>query len=108
MFSAYVQTVPIDKVFSKYLKENFPDRDLIIYITDWKDEKIYQAFSESMLKCMPRTGKTRLVARKGDILRPIIVDGGEGTEILEKWDKEHGVDSCVDEFEIVLTNKQVK
>lgn len=103
MKKVYIKTVPIDDVFQQYIKEHgFPDRNLIIFITDWGDEKIYQQFSEEMLVSVPRIGKTRLMARKGDKIRTVIVDGGEGTEILDKWDKEHGIKPCVDEFEIVL------
>ncbi len=91
-----------DRAMQNYLKQ-YKTRvyDELIFMTDWKGGKVYEAVNEWIRKYHPAIGPTPTLWQKGEEIVSIEFGSKEWELIVGKWARENGLPEDFDDYEEV-------
>jgi len=94
-----------DRAMSEYLKQfKTISYDELIFITDWKGGKVYEAVNEWIRKYQPAIGHTPILWQKGEEIAPIEFRSKEWELIVSKWARENGLPEDFDDYDEVFVH----
>ena len=90
-----------DKAMQEYLKENNPDCNELLYITDWNGGKVYFATNEWRRTYKPALGRPWFLHQTSKSISLISPLSKEAKAIYHKWASENNLPEEIDDYEVV-------